>query len=69
MMFLLAITLASAVVLGIYIVVNALAGPDPDLEAPWDPRDSFFGRQRCVCGRWRDEVNHVHPGWSERKPR
>ena len=54
----LVLAVLALIAIGVYIVIDTMAGPDPDLtDAPWCPGcGSRIGR-------------HVHRGWSERGPR
>lgn len=46
------------------LVLRAVLGPDPDLEAPWDPSG------RPLCGQASCRVDHrARNQWQERVPR
>jgi hypothetical protein len=44
---------------------HVLSGPDPDLDAPWDPAAEAM----CRCGARGGARRHIHPSWTERGPR
>lgn len=57
MILVLVLAILALIAVGVYAVIDTLAGPDLDLLETWCPQCGARG------GR------HVHPGWTERGPR